>query len=101
MKNESLREVQTLLSFRVASVNDVKIVSYLEESPKLSRLLQLRASFNCQLFQLLQTGGDVVDTVTDHLRVTWLVTWETTKMRSMKHRYRTSFITVVNSELDS
>lgn len=62
---------------------------YLEEGPQLSRLLKLSASFSCQLFQLLQAGRDMVDTVTDHLWVTRLVTWETTKLGDHENKKNT------------
>lgn len=57
--------------------SDERKVTDLDEGPQLSGLLQLSTPFRGELFQLFQAGRDVVDTVTDDLRVTWLVACET------------------------
>ena len=46
----------------------------LVEGPELSGLLQLGAALGSQLVQLLQARADMVDPVTDDLRVAGLVT---------------------------
>ena len=48
--------------------------THLEEGPELPGLLQVLMPLVRQLLQLLQTGGHVVDPVTDHLGVARLVT---------------------------
>lgn len=56
----------------IKRIQIVKITD-LNERPQLSGFLELGTLFRCELFELLQTGRNMVDAVTDDLRVTRLI----------------------------